>query len=165
MKQYCWLSALKIFICIFSHTFELGYIFASRKKNISNEISTMSYWYKCTEVRTLSFCCIQGVLGSLRSGKSALVNRFITGSYLPLELHEGENFVVSHFCHENCHCIHLEVLLLPYRSLLSSFSSLEGGRYKKEVLVEGQSHLLLIREESGPPSAQVGLFLQSTLET
>ncbi|XP_051961684.1 arf-GAP with GTPase, ANK repeat and PH domain-containing protein 2 isoform X3 [Xyrauchen texanus] len=73
-----------------------------------------------------------GVLGSLRSGKSALVNRFITGSYLPLESHEG-------------------------------------GRYKKEVLVEGQSQLLLIREESGPPSAQFcnwldGIILVFSLE-
>ncbi|XP_073794665.1 arf-GAP with GTPase, ANK repeat and PH domain-containing protein 2 isoform X6 [Danio rerio] len=73
-----------------------------------------------------------GVLGSIRSGKSALVNRFITGSYLPLESHEG-------------------------------------GRYKKEVLVEGQSQLLLIREESGPPSAQLcnwldGLILVFSLE-
>ncbi|XP_062871056.1 arf-GAP with GTPase, ANK repeat and PH domain-containing protein 2 isoform X1 [Trichomycterus rosablanca] len=58
-----------------------------------------------------------GVLGSTKSGKSALVNRFITGSYLPLESHEG-------------------------------------GRYKKEVLVDGQSHLLLIREESSLPTAQ-----------
>lgn len=32
-----------------------------------------------------------------------------------------------------------------------------GGRYKKEVLVDGQSHLLLIREEAGPPDAQVSL--------
>ncbi|KAK7884435.1 hypothetical protein WMY93_027558 [Mugilogobius chulae] len=30
----------------------------------------------------------------------------------------------------------------------------EGGRFKKEVLVDGQSHLLLIREEPGPPDAQ-----------
>uniref|UniRef100_A0A8C1G9H0 Arf-GAP with GTPase, ANK repeat and PH domain-containing protein 1-like n=1 Tax=Cyprinus carpio TaxID=7962 RepID=A0A8C1G9H0_CYPCA len=66
------------------------------------------------------------VLGSLRSGKSALVNRFITGSYLPLESHEG-------------------------------------GRYKKEVLVEGQNHLLLIREESGPPSAQLCNWLDGVI--
>uniref|UniRef100_A0A8C1IF03 ArfGAP with GTPase domain, ankyrin repeat and PH domain 2 n=1 Tax=Cyprinus carpio TaxID=7962 RepID=A0A8C1IF03_CYPCA len=76
--------------------------------------------------KILSFCHIQGVLGSLRSGKSALVNRFITGSYLPLESHEG-------------------------------------GRYKKEVLVEGQSHLLLIREESGPPSAQICNWLDGVI--
>ncbi|XP_051948181.1 arf-GAP with GTPase, ANK repeat and PH domain-containing protein 1-like isoform X4 [Xyrauchen texanus] len=67
-----------------------------------------------------------GVLGTLRSGKSALVNRFITGSYLPLESHEG-------------------------------------GRYKKEVLVEGQSQLLLIREESGPPNAQFCNWLDGVI--
>lgn len=105
------------------------------------------------------------VLGSLRSGKSALVNRFITGSYLPLESHEGENFVVSHLCCEDCHFNRLGALLLSYLSLVPLFFSLEGGRYKKEVLVEGQNHLLLIREESGPPSAQVCSFLPSTLET
>uniref|UniRef100_A0AAY4DBB2 Small monomeric GTPase n=1 Tax=Denticeps clupeoides TaxID=299321 RepID=A0AAY4DBB2_9TELE len=73
-----------------------------------------------------------GVLGSLRSGKSALVHRYMTGSYLPLE-------------------------------------SPEGGRFKKEVLVEGQSHLLLIREEPGLPDAQFshwvdGLILVFSLE-
>ncbi|XP_036447621.1 arf-GAP with GTPase, ANK repeat and PH domain-containing protein 2 isoform X3 [Colossoma macropomum] len=67
-----------------------------------------------------------GVLGSLRSGKSALVNRFITGSYLPLESHEG-------------------------------------GRYKKEVLVDGQSHLLLIREETGPPSPQFSNWVDAVI--
>lgn len=30
-----------------------------------------------------------------------------------------------------------------------------GGRYKKEVLVDGQTHLLLIREEAGSPDVQV----------
>uniref|UniRef100_A0A672I714 ArfGAP with GTPase domain, ankyrin repeat and PH domain 2 n=1 Tax=Salarias fasciatus TaxID=181472 RepID=A0A672I714_SALFA len=58
-----------------------------------------------------------GILGSLKSGKSALVNKYITGSYVALE-------------------------------------KSEGGRYKKEVLVDGQSHLLLIREEAGAPDAQ-----------
>ncbi|XP_035239335.1 arf-GAP with GTPase, ANK repeat and PH domain-containing protein 1-like isoform X2 [Anguilla anguilla] len=58
-----------------------------------------------------------GVLGSRRSGKSALVHKFTTGAYLPLE-------------------------------------NQEGGRYKKEVLADGQSHLLLIREESTLPDAQ-----------
>ncbi|XP_060931060.1 arf-GAP with GTPase, ANK repeat and PH domain-containing protein 1-like [Limanda limanda] len=58
-----------------------------------------------------------GILGSLKSGKSALVNKYITGSYVALE-------------------------------------KTDGGRYKKEMLVDGQSHLLLIREEAGPPDAQ-----------
>ncbi|KAJ8358534.1 hypothetical protein SKAU_G00150590 [Synaphobranchus kaupii] len=67
-----------------------------------------------------------GVLGSIRSGKSALVHRYLTGSYLPLE-------------------------------------SAEGGRFKKEVLVEGQNHLLLIREESGPPDAQFSSWLDAAI--
>lgn len=37
----------------------------------------------------------------------------------------------------------------------SSLTCTLGGRHKKEVLVEGQSQLLLIREECGPPDAQV----------
>nr|XP_023689461.1 arf-GAP with GTPase, ANK repeat and PH domain-containing protein 2 isoform X1 [Paramormyrops kingsleyae] len=73
-----------------------------------------------------------GVLGSLRSGKSALVHWYMTGSYLAVE-------------------------------------SPDGGRYKKEVLVEGQSQLLLIREEAGPPDAQFcswvdGVILVFSLE-
>ena len=31
----------------------------------------------------------------------------------------------------------------------------EGGRFKKEVVVDGQSFLLLIRDEGGPPEIQV----------
>uniref|UniRef100_A0A4W5QY26 ArfGAP with GTPase domain, ankyrin repeat and PH domain 2 n=1 Tax=Hucho hucho TaxID=62062 RepID=A0A4W5QY26_9TELE len=67
-----------------------------------------------------------GVLGSLRSGRSALVNRYITGSYLPLE-------------------------------------NIEGGRHKKEVLVDGQSHLLLIREEAGTPDAQFSNWVDAVV--
>ncbi|KAG8129542.1 hypothetical protein E2320_016218 [Naja naja] len=52
-----------------------------------------------------------GVLGTIKSGKSALVHRYLTGSYLGLEPAE-------------------------------------------EVVVDGQSHLLLIREEAGPPDAK-----------
>ncbi|KAM9856360.1 arf-GAP with GTPase, ANK repeat and PH domain-containing protein 2 isoform 2-T2 [Aulostomus maculatus] len=67
-----------------------------------------------------------GILGSLKSGKSALVNKYITGSYVALE-------------------------------------KPEGGRYKKEVLVDGQSHLLLIREEAGPPDAQFSSWVDAVL--
>jgi len=31
-----------------------------------------------------------------------------------------------------------------------------GGRFKKEVIVDGQSYLLLIRDEGGAPDMQVG---------
>ncbi|XP_010788599.1 arf-GAP with GTPase, ANK repeat and PH domain-containing protein 2-like [Notothenia coriiceps] len=67
-----------------------------------------------------------GILGSLKSGKSALVNKYITGSYVALE-------------------------------------KTEGGRYKKEVLVDGQSHLLLIREEAGPPDAQFSSWVDAVI--
>jgi Arf-GAP/GTPase/ANK repeat/PH domain-containing protein 1/3 len=33
----------------------------------------------------------------------------------------------------------------------------EGGRFKKEIVVDGHSYLLLIRDEGGPPELQVGL--------
>ncbi|XP_076596781.1 arf-GAP with GTPase, ANK repeat and PH domain-containing protein 2 isoform X2 [Chaetodon auriga] len=67
-----------------------------------------------------------GILGSLKSGKSALVNKYITGSYAALE-------------------------------------KPDGGRYKKEVLVDGQSHLLLIREEAGPPDAQFSSWVDAVI--
>ena len=59
-----------------------------------------------------------GIVGSLSSGKSALVHRYLTGSYMQEE-------------------------------------SPEGGRFKKEVVVDGHSYLLLIRDEGGPPELQV----------
>ncbi|XP_045561368.1 arf-GAP with GTPase, ANK repeat and PH domain-containing protein 1 isoform X4 [Salmo salar] len=67
-----------------------------------------------------------GVLGGLRSGKSALVHRHMSGSYQPLE-------------------------------------NPEGGRYKKEVLVDGNSHILLIREETGPPDAQMASWVDGVI--
>ncbi|KAG7519986.1 arf-GAP with GTPase, ANK repeat and PH domain-containing 1-like isoform X2 [Solea senegalensis] len=67
-----------------------------------------------------------GILGSVKSGKSALVNKYITGSYVALE-------------------------------------KSDGGRYKKEVLVDGQSHLLLIREEAGPPDAQFSSWVDAVI--
>ncbi|KAK2851923.1 hypothetical protein Q5P01_008199 [Channa striata] len=67
-----------------------------------------------------------GILGSLKSGKSALVNKYITGSYAALERPDG-------------------------------------GRYKKEVMVDGQSYLLLIREEGGPPDAQFSSWVDAVI--
>lgn len=59
-----------------------------------------------------------GIVGSLNSGKSALVHRYLTGSYMQEE-------------------------------------SPEGGRFKKEFFIDGQSYLLLIRDEGGAPEMQV----------
>nr|XP_014426078.1 arf-GAP with GTPase, ANK repeat and PH domain-containing protein 3-like [Pelodiscus sinensis] len=61
---------------------------------------------------------LQGIVGNLSSGKSALVHRYLTGTYVQEE-------------------------------------SPEGGRFKKEIVVDGQSYLLLIRDEGGPPELQV----------
>ncbi|XP_029906691.1 arf-GAP with GTPase, ANK repeat and PH domain-containing protein 1-like isoform X2 [Myripristis murdjan] len=67
-----------------------------------------------------------GVLGGLCSGKSALVHRHLTGSYLPLE-------------------------------------NADGRQYIKEVLVDGQSHLLIIREETGLQGAQFANWVDAVI--
>uniref|UniRef100_A0A3P9KAR4 Arf-GAP with GTPase, ANK repeat and PH domain-containing protein 1 n=1 Tax=Oryzias latipes TaxID=8090 RepID=A0A3P9KAR4_ORYLA len=67
-----------------------------------------------------------GILGSLKSGKSALVNKYVTGIYAAVE-------------------------------------KPDGGRYKKEVSVDGQSHLLLIREETGPPDGQFSSWVDAVI--
>jgi len=59
-----------------------------------------------------------GLLGTLSSGKSALVHRFLTGTYMQEE-------------------------------------SPEGGRFKKEISIDNQSYLLLIRDEANAPDTQV----------
>ncbi|XP_015919016.1 centaurin-gamma-1A isoform X3 [Parasteatoda tepidariorum] len=67
-----------------------------------------------------------GIVGSLSSGKSALVHRYLTGSYMQDE-------------------------------------SPEGGRFKKEVVIEGQSYLLLIRDEGGPPEIQFSCWVDAVI--
>ncbi|XP_068777489.1 arf-GAP with GTPase, ANK repeat and PH domain-containing protein 2 isoform X2 [Struthio camelus] len=67
-----------------------------------------------------------GVLGSSKSGKSALVHRFLTGSYVGLE-------------------------------------PTESGQFKREVMVDGQSHLLLIREEGGAPDAKFANWVDAVV--
>lgn len=36
----------------------------------------------------------------------------------------------------------------------------EGGRFKKEIFIDNQSYLLLIRDEGGLPEMQVNIYLQ-----
>ncbi|PAA57189.1 hypothetical protein BOX15_Mlig028593g1 [Macrostomum lignano] len=67
-----------------------------------------------------------GVIGSVHSGKSALVHRYLTGSYMQDE-------------------------------------SPEGGRFKKEVMVDGSSSLLLIRDEGRPPDQQFAAWCDACL--
>ena len=44
-----------------------------------------------------------------------------------------------------------------HRYLTGQYAKVDSftGRHKKEVCYEGQSHLLLIRNETGPPDLQV----------
>lgn len=45
----------------------------------------------------------------------------------------------------------------PLRAPITEHSfAPQGGRFKKEIVVDGQSYLLLIRDEGGPPELQVG---------
>ncbi|CAK8682826.1 unnamed protein product [Clavelina lepadiformis] len=67
-----------------------------------------------------------GILGSISSGKSALVHRYLTGSYVREE-------------------------------------SPEGGRFKKEIVVDGQSNLLLVRDEGGPPEIQFSSWVDGII--
>ncbi|XP_078544833.1 arf-GAP with GTPase, ANK repeat and PH domain-containing protein 2 isoform X2 [Lissotriton helveticus] len=67
-----------------------------------------------------------GVVGNIKSAKSALVHRFVTGSYVGVE-------------------------------------SSESAQFKKEVVVDGQSHLLLIREEGGAPDAKFASWVDAVI--
>uniref|UniRef100_A0A803W7X1 ArfGAP with GTPase domain, ankyrin repeat and PH domain 3 n=1 Tax=Ficedula albicollis TaxID=59894 RepID=A0A803W7X1_FICAL len=68
----------------------------------------------------------RGIVGNLSSGKSALVHRYLTGTYVQEE-------------------------------------SPEGGRFKKEIVVDGQSYLLLIRDEGGPPELQFAAWVDAVV--
>lgn len=61
------------------------------------------------------------------------------------------NTAVIFFSSEPCYYIPT----VNFQSHLYNISSL-GGRFKKEIVVDGQSYLLLIRDEGGPPELQVG---------
>uniref|UniRef100_A0A672ZHH6 Arf-GAP with GTPase, ANK repeat and PH domain-containing protein 3 n=1 Tax=Sphaeramia orbicularis TaxID=375764 RepID=A0A672ZHH6_9TELE len=72
-----------------------------------------------------------GIVGNLSSGKSALVHRYLTGTYVQEESPEGKNAA--------------------------------GGRFKKEIVVDGQSYLLLIRDEGGPPELQFAAWVDAVV--
>lgn len=88
-----------------------------------------------------------GIVGSLTSRKSAMVHRYLTGTSLQSES-SGRAFLSWQF----------------YLDALSRFfSPEEGGRFKKDIIVDGQSYQLLIRDEGGPPDHQVSqISLQKT---
>ncbi|KAM3724553.1 Centaurin-gamma-1A [Dirofilaria immitis] len=80
-------------------------------------------WTLCRGVAELKL----GLVGSLHSGKTSLVHRYLTGAYTNEE-------------------------------------SPEGGRFKKEVVLDGQSYLLLIRDEgSAPPDYQFAQWVDAII--
>lgn len=44
---------------------------------------------------------------------------------------------------------------LFFSELINECFFVSGGRFKKEIVIDGQSYLLLIRDEGGPPEIQV----------
>lgn len=68
-----------------------------------------------------------GIVGCPKSGKSALVHRYLTGSYVEED------------------------------------DTPEGGRFKKEINLDGQSYLLLIRDEGGLPEVQFASWIDAVI--
>ena len=55
------------------------------------QICDASHWHLRTHILCF-LLTLQGVVGSLTSGKSALVHRYLTGSYMQEESPEGKSF-------------------------------------------------------------------------
>ncbi|CDQ63486.1 unnamed protein product [Oncorhynchus mykiss] len=51
----------------------------------------------------------------------------------------------------------------PYKLTVTCLSSFSGGRFKKEMVVDGQSYLLLIRDEGGPPELQFAAWVDTVV--
>uniref|UniRef100_A0A8C3N8Y4 Uncharacterized protein n=1 Tax=Geospiza parvula TaxID=87175 RepID=A0A8C3N8Y4_GEOPR len=95
---------------------------ASQESDLWSHIPEAVEWTLSRSVPELKV----GIVGNLASGKSALVHRYLTGTYVQEE-------------------------------------SPEGGRFKKEIVVDGQSYLLLIRDEGGPPEAQFAMWVDAVI--
>uniref|UniRef100_A0A1B0CKE6 PH domain-containing protein n=3 Tax=Lutzomyia longipalpis TaxID=7200 RepID=A0A1B0CKE6_LUTLO len=95
---------------------------SEREKRKSDSFVNSQEWTISRSVPDLRL----GIVGSLSSGKSALVHRYLTGSYMQEE-------------------------------------SPEGGRFKKEVFIDNQSYLLLIRDEGGPPEMQFAAWVDAVI--
>ncbi|XP_028659713.2 arf-GAP with GTPase, ANK repeat and PH domain-containing protein 3 isoform X1 [Erpetoichthys calabaricus] len=94
----------------------------SEKTTTQNSFVNSQEWTLSRSVPELKV----GIVGNLSSGKSALVHRYLTGTYVQEE-------------------------------------SPEGGRFKKEIVVDGQSYLLLIRDEGGPPELQFAAWVDAVV--
>ena len=90
--------------------------------NIEDSFVNSQEWTLSRNVADLRL----GILGTTNSGKSSLVHRFLTGTYMQEE-------------------------------------SPEGGRFKKEVVLNGQSFLLLVRDEGGQPEMQFAHWVDAVI--
>ncbi|XP_058452881.1 centaurin-gamma-1A isoform X2 [Malaya genurostris] len=97
-------------------------VLVEREKRKSDSFVNSQEWTISRSVPDIRL----GIVGSLSSGKSALVHRYLTGSYMQEE-------------------------------------SPEGGRFKKEIQVDNQSYLLLIRDEGGPPEMQFAAWVDAVI--
>lgn len=87
-----------------------------------HQINIILNFYKSLYIHFLIFI-LQGIVGTPHSGKTALVNHFLTGAY-------------------------------------SREDSPEGGRFKKQIVLDGQSYLLLLRDDGSViPGKNVSFFL------
>uniref|UniRef100_A0A3P9HI79 ArfGAP with GTPase domain, ankyrin repeat and PH domain 3 n=1 Tax=Oryzias latipes TaxID=8090 RepID=A0A3P9HI79_ORYLA len=57
------------------------------------------------------------------------------------------------------------IFMSLFHSFMDScqFKSKAGGRFKKEIVVDGQSYLLLIRDEGGPPELQFAAWVDAVV--
>uniref|UniRef100_A0A3Q2C828 ArfGAP with GTPase domain, ankyrin repeat and PH domain 2 n=1 Tax=Cyprinodon variegatus TaxID=28743 RepID=A0A3Q2C828_CYPVA len=113
--QHCKIWPLKTFLSILS--FDMADHFSRYRLAFAAGLDTGLMF---------CLCVLQGVLGGLCSGKSALVHRHLTGSYQPEE-------------------------------------NAEGRQYIKDVLVDGLSHLLIIREETELPGPQFASWVDAVI--
>ncbi|XP_050101349.1 centaurin-gamma-1A isoform X2 [Anopheles aquasalis] len=97
-------------------------VIVEREKRKSDSFVNSQEWTISRSVPDIRL----GIVGSLSSGKSALVHRYLTGSYMQEE-------------------------------------SPEGGRFKKEIQIDNQSYLLLIRDEGGPPEIQFAAWVDAVI--
>ncbi|XP_055634991.1 centaurin-gamma-1A isoform X2 [Toxorhynchites rutilus septentrionalis] len=97
-------------------------VIVEREKRKSDSFVNSQEWTISRSVPDIRL----GIVGSLSSGKSALVHRYLTGSYMQEE-------------------------------------SPEGGRFKKEIQIDNQSYLLLIRDEGGPPEMQFAAWVDAVI--
>lgn len=97
-------------------------VVSDREKRKSDSFVNSQEWTISRSVPDLRL----GIVGSLNSGKSALVHRYLTGSYMQEE-------------------------------------SPEGGRFKKEIYIDNQSYLLLIRDEGGQPEMQFAAWVDAVI--